>query len=157
MGTYIKNDADLKRFVKQISDSMKIPLKKALDEVAEVVQEMWKAHLWTYWYDVYRAPENQSEDQRTYETLESIVRTKAIEYDGKFIVSIHYDTDLINRYTNWHNDPDAMPYIVEEGDGLTTGHPVASHAMDRTTDWLKQKKVFENSVRNMLQQKGINI
>ena len=153
MATYIKNDADLRKFVKQISKSMKTDLAKALDEVAGIVRDMWKAHLQEYWYDVY-SPQSY---QRTYETLESIVKTEVVENRGQFRVFIHYDTDLINRYTDAHHDPDEMPYIVEDGDGLTRGHPQASHAMKRTTNWLEQKNVFEDTIRKALKARGIDI
>lgn len=146
MATYIKNDADLRKFVEQISKSMKTPIKRALEEVAEIVKEMWKAHLREYWYDVY----NPTQYDRTYETLESIVKTDVVENNGRFLVYIHYDTNLINRYVYAHHDPDAMPYIVEEGDGITAGHPQASHAMERTVEWLEQKRVFENTVREYI-------
>ena len=157
MATYIKNDADLRKFIQQMSKSMKAPLKKALDEVAEIVRDMWKAHLKEYWYDVYLFPENLSEGDRTMETIESIVKTEVVEHQGQLRVFIHYDTDLINRYTNWHHNPDAMPYIVEDGDGLTRGHPQASHAMKRTVEWMEQKNVFENTIRKALEARGIDI
>lgn len=153
MATYIKNNADLKKFVQQISKSMKTDLAKALDEVAEIVRDMWKAHLQEYWYDVY----DPKQYQRTYETLESIVKTNVVEYKGQFKVFIHYDTDLINRYTDAHHNPDDMPYIVEDGDGLTRGHTTASHAMERTINWLEQKNIFEDTIRKVLKARGIDI
>jgi len=150
---FAKNSKDIESLVKKISNSMKKDMEQSLKQIAKVVRDQWKAFLYENWYMAY----TPKVYDRTWETLESIVTTNVIKNGNAYEVTIYYDTDKIRRYTYGHENPDLMPYIVEESTN-TPGHEgKPSKAMEKTIQWLETKKEFEKTVYQELKAKGYNI
>ena len=153
----VRNSADLEKMVRQINKEMSVPIQIALQEVADIVKEVWKDFVYAFWYGAY----DPILYPRTEETLNAIVTSKVTKIGDLYTVKIHYDTSLIHTFSygqyKGHPTPDLMPYLIEEGDGKTFGHPRASHAHERVMEWLRDTRDFEDAVISALKAKGINV
>jgi len=118
----INNRSDIQKMVKQINKEMRISIELSLMQIAETVKEVWKDFVNAFWYGIY----DPIVYKRTYETLNSIVTSSVSKVGDIYMVSIFYDTSLINtfQYGNYtgHENPDLMPYLIEEGVNFTIVH-----------------------------------